>query len=275
MDEIKLTRLMDGLRANKDPYYRFWVGFIKAFKASKMSQEALSEATKISQPHVSRIIKGLTLPSAEKIAKLCDALGMDREDIEGCAGPEVEEQMRASLPAPYLAASGTKISSMLPPSAPPDPRARLVLLPYIRVWNLWPDDTGTGWQFGPESPIAFDKGWIYLMNASEKLGVYRAEDDSMSPALNPGDMAIIDTEYKTFASPGVYFALADGMPFFCRFARRDKARDLPDRISVDNDESGILKDELPTGEVVPFLELDEEHLFTVVGKVVMAVRTLI
>ncbi len=49
-------------------------------KFKELSQEALSEATGISQPNIGRVLSGKNIPKLDTFIKLCEAIGVPYPD---------------------------------------------------------------------------------------------------------------------------------------------------------------------------------------------------
>ena len=71
-----------------------WIAFVSAKikelrKSAGMTQEQLSEKSKIPQSHISRLEKGEHSPTAKTIRRLAEAMGIDAKEIDPSAQDEV------------------------------------------------------------------------------------------------------------------------------------------------------------------------------------------
>lgn len=143
------------------------------------TQQQLSDTTGIPLPTLQKILRGKTDPSFSRVAALCQALGLDLNELTHGIGPE----------------SGDWESHIEQPE--------VRFLPYYDITV----SAGNGVQpleGEPEKTFAFRADWLRSKFPDvDALALVRVDGDSMLPELRPKDLLMVDRAQR-MPKDGIY-----------------------------------------------------------------------
>jgi len=212
---------------------------IQKSKETKISQAEIARATGISTAAVSKWFSGENTPKAGSLKIIADLLGVSVEWL--LTGKESRTNHLSNI---KVWDEGSELE---------DDEVEIAFYKTLRL------ACGSGSMVQVSDS---DKGFMRLpRKLLDKLGIYRdrtfsapAEDDSMKPTINDGDIVYVD-ENRDFIKDGKIFAIEHGELFRCK--RLYKTSDGGVRIVSDN------KDEYPE-EFLTKQQMEEQG-FRIIG----------
>lgn len=282
-DDADLSRIMKGFKASGDPYFYFWTALRKHFLTYGSNQTKFAEKLGVDQSYLSRVLAGTKIPTHTTQEKMANGLGTTisglldegKEIIKATPPPSLSlvppnYVMPVHSPEPIVVKTNANAAFVSPFQAEPGALRFIV------------SAEGDDWAWGVDSPLRFDDGWLRAFGDPSKLGVFKATETAMQPAIPKGSLVVVDTAAMTYVDDDIYLLNIFGSLFFARFKWGHDGKpgvylvyDEGDRVLMGSElDRNTLAHVNRVDQKKLFRSQDGEPLFTLVGRAVLVINPL-